>query len=78
VNPLFDLPSMFYYKSRFRPRFEPRYVCLWPRASLMNLLMNSLTNFYLAGITNFSVRKLCRRAWRQWRNKQRRTLVAFE
>lgn len=74
LNPLFDLPGMHHYKSRFRPRFEPRYVCLWPRASLMN----SLTNFYLAGITNFSARKLVGRAWRQWRNKQRRTLVPFE
>jgi phosphatidylglycerol lysyltransferase len=74
LNPLFDLPGMHHYKSRFRPRFEPRYVCMWPRASLMN----SLTNFYLAGITNFSARKLIGRAWRQWRNKQRRTLVPFE
>lgn len=74
LSPLFDLAGMYHYKSRFRPRFEPRYVCMWPRASLMN----SMTTFYLTGITNFSIRKLLVRAWRQRFNRQRRTLASYE
>lgn len=71
LSPLFDLAGMYHYKSRFRPRFEPRYVCTWPRATLMT----SLTNFYLTGITNFSVGKLCRRTWSLWRKRRLRTLA---
>lgn len=73
LSPLFDLAGMYHYKSRFRPRFEPRYVCVWPRATLMN----TLTTFYLTGVTNFSLRKVVRRAWSQWRNMQRHTLATY-
>jgi phosphatidylglycerol lysyltransferase len=73
LSPMFDLAGMYHFKSRFRPRFEPRYLCVWPRASLMN----TLTNFYLTGVTNFSIRKVVRRAWSQWRTAQRRTLATY-
>ncbi|MGC3966227.1 MAG: DUF2156 domain-containing protein [Pirellulales bacterium] len=74
LSPLFDLAGMHHYKSRFRPRFEPRYLCVWPAPSLMN----TLTTFHLTGVTNFSWKKLAHKAWRQLRQTQRRTLAKFD
>ncbi|WLD10353.1 DUF2156 domain-containing protein [Planctellipticum variicoloris] len=37
-NVMFDPHGLYHFKSRFRPRFEPRYVCVWPRVTLGSLL----------------------------------------
>ena len=34
LNFLFDTPGLYHFKQRFRPQFENRYVCTWPRSSL--------------------------------------------
>ncbi|MFT3764630.1 MAG: DUF2156 domain-containing protein [Minicystis sp.] len=31
---IYNTRGLFHFKSRFRPELEPRYVCVWPRASL--------------------------------------------
>lgn len=34
LNFLFDTPGLYHFKQRFRPRFENRYICVWPRPNL--------------------------------------------
>src|SRR5262249_23697920 len=38
LGPLFDIAGMRHFKSRFRPRYENRYVCAWPHVSLGTVL----------------------------------------
>lgn len=60
-NLLFDPHGLNHYKSRFRPRFEPRYVCVWPGVSLGSLL----TTGWLWGLWKVSPSRLGRVAWRR-------------
>ncbi len=61
----FDLPGEYHFKSRFRPRFVPRYICHWPHASVRS--MWSLVR--LSGVLTLDYRKLavnlCSRFWRR-------------
>jgi phosphatidylglycerol lysyltransferase len=37
AGPMYETHGMFHFKSRFRPRFEDRFVCAWPKASVMSI-----------------------------------------
>jgi phosphatidylglycerol lysyltransferase len=68
----FDLPGEYHFKSRFRPRFEPRYICHWPHASVRS--MWSLVR--LSGVLNLDYRKLATAAWSGVRRSRSRQLAA--
>ncbi|HEY5313549.1 MAG TPA: hypothetical protein VIK18_13570, partial [Pirellulales bacterium] len=51
---VFDTAGLYQFKTRFRPRFESRYVCAYPRATL-----GSLASFVqVLGVLDLSPRKL--------------------
>jgi phosphatidylglycerol lysyltransferase len=35
---IFDAAGLYHFKSRFRPQFESRYVCVFPRVTLGSAL----------------------------------------
>jgi phosphatidylglycerol lysyltransferase len=53
---IFDSPGMYHFKSRFRPRFEDRYICAWPKFTLGS----AWTFVRVLGVLNFDVMKLFR------------------
>jgi len=36
LNALFDFAGVYHFKSRFRPRYESRYICAFPRTTLLS------------------------------------------
>jgi phosphatidylglycerol lysyltransferase len=69
----FDLPGEYHFKSRFRPRFVPRYICHWPRASVSS--MWSLVR--LSGVLTFDFRKLAGSLWSRIRHPKSRSHLAL-
>lgn len=67
-NLLFDPHGLNHFKSRFHPRFEPRYVCVWPRVSLGSLLSTG----WLWGIWKVSPWRLGGIAWRRLQSARAR------
>ncbi|WP_397569948.1 phosphatidylglycerol lysyltransferase domain-containing protein [Schlesneria sp. T3-172] len=57
----FDMPGEYHFKSRFRPRFVPRYICHWPEASVWS--MCSLIQ--LSGALNLDLNRLAGILWRR-------------
>ena len=68
----FDLPGEYHFKSRFRPRFERRYICHWPHASVRS--MWSLVR--LSGVLTLDYRKLAASLWHRIRHPRSRNLAA--
>jgi len=53
LNFLFDFAGLYHFKSRFRPRYESRYVCSRPGSSPMS----TVALFRMSGLLTFSLRK---------------------
>lgn len=68
----FDLPGEYHFKSRFRPRFVPRYICHWPKATVRS--MWSLVR--LSGVLTFDWGKLSRALWDRIRHPKSRNHLA--
>lgn len=74
-NLLFDPHGLNHFKSRFHPRFEPRYVCVWPRVTLGSLLSTG----WLWGIWKISPWRLGGVAWRRLQSaRARRSLQGLD
>src|SRR5262249_37876626 len=72
LNLIFDHAGLYHFKSRFRPRFESRYVCVLPKATV-----GSLWTFpRLCGVLTLSPRKLLREACLRLTNSSRRATLA--
>lgn len=54
LNFLFDFAGLYHFKSRFRPRYESRYICSRPRSTPMS----TLVFFRMSGMLTFSPRKV--------------------
>ncbi len=67
----FDLPGEYHFKSRFRPRFERRYICHWPHASVRS--MWSLIR--LSGVLTLDYRRLFGSLWSRIRRPKSRNLA---
>ena len=67
----FDMPGEYHFKSRFRPRFERRYICHWPHASIRS--MWSLVR--LSGVLKLDYRKLASSLWSRIRQPKSRNLA---
>ncbi len=71
-NVVFDLAGLYHFKSRFRPRFENRYVCSLPRTTIGSVW----TFTRLSGALNVSPHKLLRVARAHWQKRARRLTLA--
>jgi phosphatidylglycerol lysyltransferase len=71
-NFVFDLAGLYHFKSRFRPRFEDRYVCVLPKATLGSVW--AFTR--LCGVLDLSPRKLLREIYHHVKKQSRRATLA--
>lgn len=69
---IFDTAGLYHFKSRFRPRFEDRYVCVFPKATFGSVW--AFTR--LCGVLNLSLRKVLAGLWRRTRKWSRRSTQA--
>jgi phosphatidylglycerol lysyltransferase len=70
-NCLFETAGAYHFKSRFRPRFEDRYVCVRPQMSLGTAM--AFVN--LLGVLKLDFRKLCHLAIERWRKRAARSTL---
>jgi nucleoside-diphosphate-sugar epimerase len=72
LNFIFDTPGIYHFKTRFRPKCDNRYCCVWPKASLGPL--HAILSTW--GTLKFSPRLAIGRGIRRLRiRRQRSTLV---
>jgi phosphatidylglycerol lysyltransferase len=70
-NLVFDTAGAYHFKSRFRPRFENRYLCVRPRMSLAT----AVAFVRLLGVLRLDVGKLCQQVLRRWRTRSSRATL---
>lgn len=71
-NVIYDSAGLYHFKSRFRPRFEDRYVCAWPRVTLGS----AWAFMRLVGVVDLSPLKIGRIAIERWRKRASRSTLA--
>jgi phosphatidylglycerol lysyltransferase len=71
-NFIFDTAGLYHYKSRFRPRFENRYLCARP----MVTLGSAWSLVRLLGVLDLDAGKLSRILFRRLCNRARRSTLA--
>jgi phosphatidylglycerol lysyltransferase len=54
LNFLFDFAGIYHFKSRFRPRYEGRYICALPKTNLLT----GLALVRMSGMLEFSLRRV--------------------
>jgi phosphatidylglycerol lysyltransferase len=69
---IFDSPGMYHFKSRFRPRFEDRYICAWPKFTLST----AWTFVRVLGVLDVDVVKLIRVVGERVRQRATRANLA--
>lgn len=69
---IFDLYGLYHYKSRFRPRYESRYLCVRPGSSFFTMA----TTIWMTGILRLSFRKTVRSFLRHRRKRAERASLA--
>ena len=75
LNPAYATTGAYHFKTRFRPRFEDRYLCAYPRVTCGT----ALAFIRLVGALSFDPRRLFALAWRHWQKRAARaTLIAPE
>jgi phosphatidylglycerol lysyltransferase len=73
LNPAYATAGAYHFKSRFRPRFEGRYLCAYPRVTCGT----ALAFIRLVGALSFDPRRLFALAWQRWQKRAARaTLIA--
>ncbi len=55
LNFLFDFAGIYHFKSRFRPRYEARYICALPGTTLLT----GLALVRMSGMLDFSIKRTC-------------------
>jgi phosphatidylglycerol lysyltransferase len=68
LNPAYATAGAYHFKSRFRPRFENRYLCALPRVTLPC----AVAFIRLVGALDFNPRKLIGLAWNRWQKRAAR------
>ncbi|HZZ71806.1 MAG TPA: phosphatidylglycerol lysyltransferase domain-containing protein [Pirellulales bacterium] len=71
-NFLYDVKGLYHFKSRFRPQFENRYVCAYPRATIGSL--RAFTR--VSGALDLSPQKVVRCFWDHLKKWSRRATLA--
>jgi phosphatidylglycerol lysyltransferase len=72
-NFIFDAAGLYHYKSRFRPRFESRYLCARPALSLGS----AWALVRLLGVLDIDFGKLARLGCQRLRKRRRRVTLAM-
>jgi phosphatidylglycerol lysyltransferase len=74
-NPLFDAAGSYHFKTRFRPRFEGRYLCVRPKMTLGS----AWAMVRLLGVLRLDFKKLGQILVERWKKRaSRATLFACE
>jgi phosphatidylglycerol lysyltransferase len=72
LNFLFDFAGLYHFKSRFRPRFESRYVCARPGLTPLT----AIAFFRLSGVLTFDMKKAVKILTRNcFKRRERRQLA---
>jgi phosphatidylglycerol lysyltransferase len=71
-NFIYDVAGLYHFKSRFRPRFEPRYICVFPKATLGS--MRAFTR--ISGALDLSPGKVLACVWDHLKKWSRRATLA--
>lgn len=69
---IFDVAGMYHFKSRFRPRFEDRFICACPAMTLGA----ALSFVRVCGALRLDVVKLGRSVWKQFTHARVRSTLA--
>ncbi len=69
---VFDVAGLRHFKSRFRPRYEDRFVCAYPKASVRSLLAFA----QVSGLFDISIRKLLKVSIQRLRKAASRSTLA--
>jgi phosphatidylglycerol lysyltransferase len=72
LNFLFDFAGLYHFKSRFRPRYESRYVCSRPGSSAMA----TIALFRMSGILTFDPKKVGKQFMRNLFKRRERQQLA--
>lgn len=72
LNFLFDLAGIRHFKSRFRPRYENRYCCVMPKASVGSILAFAC----VSGVFTVNPWKLMKIAAERFRKRAQRSTLA--
>lgn len=73
LNAVFDVAGLHHFKSRFRPRYENRYVCALPKISIRSMLAFA----GVSGVFKMNPLKLARICIDRWRKSvSRQSLVS--
>jgi phosphatidylglycerol lysyltransferase len=65
---IFDTAGAYHFKSRFRPRFESRYLCVRPKMTFGS----AWALVEMLGVLKMDVRKLCQTLANRWRKRASR------
>lgn len=68
----YDTQGMFHFKSRFRPRFEDRYACAWPKMTLLSIRAGIM----LWGVDRFNPFRVAWRLIQQFYKRDSRSTMA--
>jgi phosphatidylglycerol lysyltransferase len=68
---LFDSTGAYHFKTRFRPRFENRYLCVHPKVTIGS----SLALIRLMGVLHLNIPKLCGLLATRWKKRASRATL---
>ena len=69
---IFDVAGMYHFKSRFRPRFEDRFICACPAMTLGA----AISFVRVCGALRLDAVKLGRSVWKQFTHARVRSTLA--
>jgi phosphatidylglycerol lysyltransferase len=72
LNFLFDFAGIYHFKSRFRPRYESRYICARPGTSLLS----AIALFRLTGMLTFNLKRVASNLMQKHFKRRQRTHLA--
>ncbi len=71
LNPAYETAGAYHFKTRFRPRFEGRYLCAFPRVTCGT----ALAFIRLVGALSFDPRRLFALTWQRWQKRAARATL---
>jgi phosphatidylglycerol lysyltransferase len=72
LNFVFDFAGLYHFKSRFRPRYESRYICARPRLTPST----AIAFFRMSGVLSFDIKKVVKIFARNYIKRRERRQLA--